>query len=77
MASEQQQLETRVAELEHVVAQLIRSTAAAIAQIGSGNLGFHGGPGGQWGIWQRAGAGHKAIVALHGHAQRHPAPDQD
>jgi hypothetical protein len=58
-------LEERVAELEHVLAQLIRATFAAVVTQ-------HGTRG--WEAWQRAGAPHDAMVDLHGYLQRHPAP---
>jgi hypothetical protein len=69
------QLEQRVAQLEDVVAQLIRSTSAAVSCLG-GNAGFGVGAGG-WGTWQRTGAAHEDLTGLNDHLQRHPAPGQD
>ena len=63
------QLEQRVAELENVLAQLIRSTySAVITHFGTGN---------GWEGWRRAGASHDAILSLHGFLQRHPLDEQD
>jgi hypothetical protein len=63
------QLEQRVAELENVLAALIRATyAATVTHFGTGN---------GWEGWQRAGASHDAILALHGYLRAHPAPEQD
>lgn len=69
------QLEERVAQLEDVVAELIRASSAAFSCLG-GNAGFGVGAGG-WGTWQRLGAGHEDLTGLHAHLQRHPAPGQD
>ena len=68
------QLEERVAQLEDVVAQLIRATSAAVSCLG-GNAGFGIGAGG-WPTWQRLGAAHEDLAGLHGHLQR-PAPGKD
>lgn len=62
-------LEERVAELETVLAQLIRATYSAVVT--------HFGSGGGWEAWQRAGAPHDAMVDLHGYLQRHPAPEPE
>jgi len=62
-------LEERVAELENVLAQLIRATYAAV-------ITQHG-PSQGWTAWQRAGAPHQAMLDLHAYLQRHPAPEQD
>lgn len=69
------QLAERVAQLEDVVAQLIRATSAAVTCLGS-NTGFGVGAGG-WGTWQRTGAAHEDLTGLHAHVQRHPAPGED
>jgi hypothetical protein len=72
----EQQLEQRVGQLEDVVAQLIRSTSAAVAQFASGNFGQCGG-GTALDVWRRTGAAHEDIIGLHAHLQRQPAPGQD
>jgi hypothetical protein len=69
------QLAERVAQLEDVMAQLIRATSAAVTCLGS-NAGFGVGAGG-WGTWQHLGADHEDLVSLHACLQRHPAPRKD
>lgn len=68
-ATREQQLEQRIGELEHIVAQLIRGTYTVAQQFGRSGNG--------WETWLRAGASHQAVTDLHAFLRAHPAPSGD